>query len=178
MILKRQIAHWLQRVLPLRWLLALAVRLGAPRHYVGAAGAIFNDAGQVLLLEHVFRPHYHWGLPGGWVEHGENPAETIRREVEEELGLRIEVKELLRCDLQGGNWPHTTPRGLGLVFYCRLAHGEALSSTHWLQVQKGHEILSVEWVDPAAIAYRLVPLDYQGVFLAKQAFDREERNKK
>ena len=95
MSFKRQLAGWLRRFAPLRWLLALAVRLFAPRHYVGAAGVIFNEAGQMLLIEHVFRPHFPWGLPGGWVEYGETPAETVRREVEEELGLRVEVKQLL-----------------------------------------------------------------------------------
>lgn len=176
--MKRQLAGWLQRVSPLRWLLALAVRLWAPRQYVGAAGAIFNDSGQVLLLEHVFRPHYPWGLPGGWVEHGETPAEAARREVEEELGLRIEVKELLVCDLQGGDWPHTTPRGLGLIFYCRLAHGDTLSSANLVQAQQGGEILSVQWIDPAAISYPLAPLEHRGVLLAQQVFEREQRDKK
>lgn len=92
MTLKRQLAGWLRCFPPLRWLLVLVVRLLAPRHYVGAAGVIFNDAGQILLIEHVFRPHFPWGLPGGWVEYGESPAETVRRE---ELGLRVEVKQLL-----------------------------------------------------------------------------------
>jgi ADP-ribose pyrophosphatase YjhB (NUDIX family) len=94
MTFKRQLATLLRRFTPLRWLLALAVRLFAPRHYVGAAGVVFNEMGQILLIEHVFRAHFPWGLPGGWVEHGETPAETVRREVEEELGLRIEVKQL------------------------------------------------------------------------------------
>ena len=70
---------------------------------VGAVGAIFNHAGQVLMVEHVFRPDYVWGLPGGWVNRGENPAYTIEREVKEELNLTVEVKKLLICEPQGGN---------------------------------------------------------------------------
>ncbi len=178
MILKRQLASWLRRFPPLRWLLALAVRLSAPRHYVGAAGVIFNEAGQVLLMEHVFRAYYPWGLPGGWVERGESPAETVLREVEEELGLRVKVKALLLCDLQGGDWQNTTPRGLGLVFYCRLSNGDQLSPSNLAHAQKGHEILSIEWVDPLAIKYRLAPLEHRGILLAKQAFDQEQGNKK
>jgi 8-oxo-dGTP pyrophosphatase MutT (NUDIX family) len=178
MILKKQLANWLRRFLPLRWLLALAVRLSVPRHYVGAAGVIFNEAGQVLLMEHVFRAYYPWGLPGGWVERGESPAETVRREVEEELGLRVEVKALLLCDLQGGGWQNTTPRGLGLVFYCRLAGEDQFSPDNLAQAQKGPEILSVEWVDPTAIPYRLAPLEQRGILLARQLLDREQGNKK
>jgi 8-oxo-dGTP pyrophosphatase MutT (NUDIX family) len=178
MSLKRQLASWLRRFPPLRWLLALVVRLSVPRHYVGAAGVIFNEAGQALLMEHVFRPYYPWGLPGGWVERGESPAEAVRREVEEELGLRIEVKELLLCDLQGGDWQNTTPRGLGLVFYCSLAGEDQLSPGSLAHAQKGPEILSIEWVDPTAIQYRLAPLEHRGILLAKQVFDREQGNKK
>ena len=74
MTMKRRLADWLQRFPPLRWGLKLAVWLFAPRHQVGAVGVVFNNAGQVLLVEHVFRPDYNWGLPGGWVERGESPG--------------------------------------------------------------------------------------------------------
>lgn len=170
---KRHVARWLRYFLPLRWLLALLVRVWVPRHYVGAVGAIFNEAGQVLLLEHVFRPHYPWGLPGGWVERGENPADTVRREIEEELRLWVEVKQLVLCQVQGGGLPkNTTPSGLGLVYYCRLAEGTPpLDIT---EVQRGHEILSLAWVDPAEMRYQLSPLEKNGIILAKQVFDHEK----
>jgi 8-oxo-dGTP diphosphatase len=177
MTLKRQLAGWLRRFAPLRWLLALTVRLFVLRHYVGAAGVIFNDAGQILLIEHVFRPHFPWGLPGGWVENGESPAETIRREVEEELRLRIEVKQLLLCELQGGHLPHTTAYGLGLVYYCRLAGSDPLGFNSAAKVYQSHEVLSVEWVDPVAVKYSLAPLEHKAIPLAKQVFDQEQAEK-
>ncbi|MCP3987104.1 MAG: NUDIX domain-containing protein [bacterium] len=37
----------------------------------------------------------HWGLPGGYVEVGENVAEAAAREVEEETGVRIDVGRLI-----------------------------------------------------------------------------------
>jgi 8-oxo-dGTP pyrophosphatase MutT (NUDIX family) len=174
MILKRRLAGWLQRFPPLRWLLAVAVRLIVPRHYVGAVGAIFNDAGQVLLMEHVFRAEFPWGLPGGWVERGESPADAVRREVEEELGLSIEIKQLLVCEVQGGGFKDTTPRGLGLVYYCRLPGDPLLIFNKLVEAEQHPEILSVKWVDPAAIEYKLTPLEAKGVALARQAF-KEER---
>ncbi|WP_318203535.1 NUDIX hydrolase [Streptomyces sp. SCL15-4] len=36
-----------------------------------------------------------WVLPGGGMEHGEDPYDTVRREVAEETGYRIEVRALL-----------------------------------------------------------------------------------
>ncbi len=36
-----------------------------------------------------------WFLPGGGVDHGEEPADALRREVEEETGLEVDIGELL-----------------------------------------------------------------------------------
>lgn len=172
MAFKRQVAGWFRCFPPLRWLLGFGVRLLVPRHYVGAVGAIFNDTGQILLIEHVFRPHYPWGLPGGWVERNESPAEAVRREVEEELGLAIEIRQLLLCELQGSkNLKHTVPRSLGFVYYCRL-NGD--SQSFLIRAQDNPEILSVEWVDAGAVPYRLTSLERQGVALARQVFAQEQ----
>ena len=56
---------------------------------MGAVAAVFDDAGKVLLVEHVFRTDYPWGLPGGWVAPGEAPVDAVRREIEEELQLQV-----------------------------------------------------------------------------------------
>lgn len=174
MTFKKQLAGWLRRFRLLRGLLALAVRLFVPRHYVGAVGVIFNEAGQVLVMEHVFRPHFPWGLPGGWVESGEDPAETVRREVEEELALRIEVKKPVLCMRQGGFLPkNTTPPGLGLVYYCRLLDDSHTVARMLAQASQNHEILSIEWVDPVTMPYKLSSLEQKGVLLARQAFEQE-----
>ncbi|MEU8588090.1 NUDIX hydrolase [Streptomyces sp. NPDC048664] len=39
-----------------------------------------------------------WGLPGGGMEHGEDPYDTVLREVREETGYRVEVTGLLGVD--------------------------------------------------------------------------------
>jgi hypothetical protein len=79
--------------------------------------------------------------------------------------------------LQGGGLKRITPRGLGLVYYCRLAGDDSLNFKSSTQVYQSHEILSVEWVDPLAINYRLAPLERQAIPLAKQAFDHEQAKK-
>lgn len=38
-----------------------------------------------------------WGLPGGKVDRGEQPAETAVREMREELGYEVEAKELVQA---------------------------------------------------------------------------------
>jgi 8-oxo-dGTP pyrophosphatase MutT (NUDIX family) len=179
MSFKRRLAGWLRRFWLLRWLLAVAVRLLVPRHYVGAVGAIFNEAGQVLVMEHVFRPHFPWGLPGGWVERGEDPAETVRREVEEELALAIEVKQLVLCMQQGGPIiKNTTPSGLGLVYYCRLVGDSQTVAEALAQATQNHEILSIEWMDLITMPHKLSPLERSGVLLARQIFEQERVNQR
>ena len=56
---------------------------------VTAAAIIHNDEGNVLLLKHRFRPGPGWGIPGGFLELGEQPEETLRRELREEIDLEL-----------------------------------------------------------------------------------------
>lgn len=55
--------------------------------------------GQVLLVEPTYKPS--WELPGGGIEADESPRTACAREVEEELGLRLEVGRLLCMEWQG-----------------------------------------------------------------------------
>ena len=73
------------------------------RFTVGVTGVVFNPAGQVLLVEHVFHPHAPWGLPGGWVDRREGPAEALRREMQEELELDVALGPVLLVELDFGN---------------------------------------------------------------------------
>lgn len=161
---KRRVANWLQRFPPLLWGMRLAQRLLAPRQYVGAVGAVFNDEGHVLLVEHVFRTDFPWGLPGGWVERGEHPMDTVRREIEEELKLQVDVKRLLFTAPVGTTPKSSAPKHLGLAFYCRSATTPVVLTP---------EIISVAWVDPQKIEQELAPFQHQAILMGKQAFDHE-----
>jgi ADP-ribose pyrophosphatase YjhB (NUDIX family) len=71
------------------------VRITQSRFTVSAAAAIVNDSGEVLLLNHVLRPYASWGLPGGFIDAGEQPEEAIRREVIEGVGLGLNGLRLI-----------------------------------------------------------------------------------
>ena len=71
-----------------------------------AAYAIVQDAGGRLLL--VRAASYltvagWWFLPGGGVEHGEDPVDSLRREIHEETGLTIGPATLL--GVLSDTWP-------------------------------------------------------------------------
>lgn len=63
---------------------------------VSAAGVITNANGKVLLLNHVLRPVSGWGLPGGFLDGGEQPEAAFRREIREETGLELSDVNLVR----------------------------------------------------------------------------------
>ncbi|MEU9671298.1 NUDIX domain-containing protein [Streptomyces bobili] len=60
-----------------------------------AAYAVCIEDGRVLLAHHASNS---WTLPGGRVEHAEDPFDTVIREVAEETGCSAEVERLLGVD--------------------------------------------------------------------------------
>jgi len=67
-----------------------------PRTLFVVAGALINEKGEVLVAQ---RPEGKrlagkWEFPGGKVEAGETPEAAMVRELHEELGIRIDQKDL------------------------------------------------------------------------------------
>jgi len=55
-----------------------------------------DDDGRVLLVRRageVF--HDYWDLPGGFLDEGEHPLDALRRELQEETGLRVEPETFI-----------------------------------------------------------------------------------
>ena len=100
-----------------RWLPArlrrLSMRITHARFTVTAGALIFNDAGQVLLLKHRFRTGSGWGLPGGFMEKGEQPIDALRRELREEIGLEVGDAEVFAAR------SFRKPRQVEVLFRCR-----------------------------------------------------------
>jgi len=70
-----------------------------------AAYAVCLEGGRVLLARHVPpKGESNWTLPGGRVEHAEDPFDAVIREVAEETGCDAVVDRLL------GWTPGSSPR--------------------------------------------------------------------
>jgi 8-oxo-dGTP pyrophosphatase MutT (NUDIX family) len=50
---------------------------------------VLTDGENVLLVRHTYGSR-KWDLPGGGIKRDEHPVEAARREIEEELGVRLE----------------------------------------------------------------------------------------
>ncbi len=116
---------------------------------VSAAGVIVNDDGQVLLLNHVLRPDSGWGVPGGFLEPGEQPEAGFRREIKEETGLDLRDVSLYRT--------RTLKRHIEIIFTAT-AVGEARVLSK--------EILELGWFDIETVPAEM-SLDQQ--FLVRRA---------
>ncbi len=73
---------------------ARLVRVTQSSFTVSAAAIILNEKNEVLLLNHVLRPFSGWGIPGGFIEKGEQAEDAIRREIREEIGIEISRLQL------------------------------------------------------------------------------------
>jgi 8-oxo-dGTP pyrophosphatase MutT (NUDIX family) len=69
----------------------LVVQVLTPHYVLGAVVVLRHDDNVLFVQSRHTRAG--WTLPGGLMQRGETPADAIRREVFEELGLDIEVDE-------------------------------------------------------------------------------------
>ncbi|MET7570217.1 NUDIX hydrolase [Streptomyces sp. NPDC005492] len=95
-----------------------------------AAYAVCVRDGQLLLARSPAEGGgYEWVLPGGGMDHGEHPNDTVVRELEEETGYQVEITGFLGMD--SFHYPHlrrfgrtTDHQGLRLVYEARVVGGE------------------------------------------------------
>jgi 8-oxo-dGTP diphosphatase len=115
--------------------------------------AFLHDRGEVLLARRattktIAPGKYH--LPGGHVEFGEHPAEALKREVQEELGIAVSVEEPLWVFSYLWGPEHT----VGVVY--RVELGVARSQLRWT----GDDIAECVWVPPERLGQYLPPDDH------------------
>jgi len=73
-----------------------------PEHPRVGVGAFIKKNYSVLLLKREHEPgKSKWSLPGGLVNLGEKIRDAIKREVEEEVGLRVDVFDSIEYDDKG-----------------------------------------------------------------------------
>ena len=117
-----------------RW----GVWLAEPRFMVTVGAIVLDEGGRVLLLQHEFRTGSGWGIPGGFLERGEQPLEALRRELREEVGVELDAAELVRVRTL------SRPQQVEIHFRCRVRAGARAEP-------RSMEINRVGWFEAAAL---------------------------
>ncbi|MGH7911578.1 MAG: NUDIX domain-containing protein [Candidatus Dormibacteraceae bacterium] len=132
-----------------------------PHFLVAVCGVVQDPEGRVLLLRARFWPRGSWGLPAGYVKHGETVQAALAREVREETGYAVAEVEILRV-LSGYR------RRVEFVCRARLAGGRK-------EVDPG-EVLALDWFPLAELPAGLLRTHVRHVEAAIGGADRRIRS--
>lgn len=142
---------------------------------VGAYGVIHDERG--VLLAHWREGAYGgWTLPGGGMEPGEHPEQTVVREVKEETGFDVRVDALLGVGsiiIPGARripGPGRDLQGLRIVYRCTIVGGAlaveqegTTDDVRWFALDEVADLERVELVDEGlAHAGLTLPTDDDG----------------
>lgn len=106
-------------------------------------GCVIRD-GKVLMVlrseKELPGAHLKWEVPGGKVEYGETPQETVKRELLEETGVEVSVGELIPF-VQMTYWEYEKEiiQTILLCFRCKFVRKIKI-------LRKDHHVKDVKWV--------------------------------
>ncbi|WP_339149268.1 MULTISPECIES: NUDIX hydrolase [unclassified Sutcliffiella] len=109
----------------------LRTMVGNEKVIMVVAGAfVFDTEGSLLLQQRT--DNAQWGLPGGFMELGEDISDAARREVYEETGLHLKHLELFGI-YSGPEYDKTFPNGdqvslVQVLFTCKQYNGKLVNS--------------------------------------------------
>jgi 8-oxo-dGTP diphosphatase len=114
--------------------------------HINVACAIIERDGLVLAAQRsaVMSLPLKWEFPGGKIEKGESPEDCLRRELYEEMGVKI----LVGKSLQSCTHHYTTFTVTLYPFACTIESGEIVLHEHaaisWLPPKKLH---TLDWAE-------------------------------
>lgn len=82
---------------------------------ISAGILLFNDKRELLILKPTYREGYL--IPGGGIEKNESPKEGLKREIREEIGLDLEIGEILCFNYYPNNEMDFDNAEIQLIFY-------------------------------------------------------------
>jgi 8-oxo-dGTP pyrophosphatase MutT (NUDIX family) len=108
---------------------------------ISLKGILFED-GKVWLRKN---QRNEWELPGGKLDKDEQPQEAVVRELEEELGMKTAVKDIIQSDLYKIKGSPDEESGVLVIsFLCGILSKEGEMETEWEEGRAEFQKFSLE----------------------------------
>jgi 8-oxo-dGTP diphosphatase len=131
-----------------------------PNRPIAAVGVLIQDKDKVLLIKRGTEPGKgSWSIPGGMIELGETAREAGKREVEEEIGLKVELNQVI-----------------GVFDRIFLDNNGAVESHYVIMDFLGHPVGGVVKPTQEAKSYKWVRIDEADSFPTSEDIKRMIRN--
>ena len=133
---------------------------------IRAAGVIIHN-NKVLTHKNINKDHR--ALPGGRVEIGENSEQTVKRELEEELGKKVKTEGYVATienffELEGKKYHE-----IFFIHRVEFVDKQDQEITYTLHNVEGKEYLNYEWIELDEIdKYNIVPACLKEILKQKQ----------
>ena len=101
--------------------------------------ALFEKDKKILLVKD---PKGVWEMPGGRIEHGENPEEALKRELQEELGWNnVDIKNIVDSWTFSSEVDDTQYHFIILTYICdsseeKIKENEEYTEYRWVPVDE------------------------------------------
>ncbi len=137
---------------------------------VRVKGLVFNSSGKILL---VFNNNTYQ-FPGGHLDDGEELDECIKREILEEVGIELEVKNdpFLCIETYDDNYFGTSKKVLNTIYYYRFFSDDEpdMTKTHYdeLELSSGFRICYSNYSDIETFLNEKIEANEMDVKIARE----------
>lgn len=138
-----------------------------PKRPIVGVGGIILDGDRVLLVRRAVEPLLgQWSIPGGAVEVGEELQDALRRELREETGLEVEIREVVEVldRIQRAPDGRVQYHYVLIDYLCRPAGGKLCA---------GSDVSEAAWASRRELA--AYGLSAKTLSVIKQAFRKDKR---
>ena len=143
----------------------LTIDIGNYRLNVRAAALIIHN-NKVLTHRNINKDHYC--IPGGRIEIGESSEETVKREIQEELGKKVEILGYAATIENFFEMENKKYHEIYFLYRIEFADEEDKKINYTMHNLEGKEYLQYKWIDLDKIdEYNLLPKCLKDIVKAK-----------